>query len=540
VNIFRAACLLTAILVGGDFVAPARAQIRTPPVTPPPAAAVPAPVADALGRSTPHGTVLGFLAAARKGDNALARHYLNTTLPDDEAEALAQQLFVVLDTRLPARLTQVSGEPEGSRRNPLAPDEEPVGRIEGAAGTIDVIVERVKRPKAEPIWLFSRTTLDAIPDTYADITSATSWPWVPKILYKRIINVRIFDWLALVVGLPAFYFLTVLLNRALRAPVARLRRRAADSADAPVNPLPAPARLLLLSIASRRLFSTLPLSLLTRQVLTNAAVVIGICAIAWLAILLTAAIEHRAVRRLAPANYSGAVSLLRLGRRFFDVIVIIVGVLAIMRHFGIDVTPLLAGLGVGGIAVALAAQKTLENVIAGASLIFDQAVRVGDFLKVGPLEGTVEHIGLRSTRIRTLDRTVVSVPNGQIANMSLETLSARDKFWFHPTIGLRYETTPDQVRIVVDRIRAMLARHAEIDGASVRVRFLRLGTFSLDVEVFAYLYARDWPHFLEIQESLLLTITEIVRAAGAEIAFPSQTMYLSGGGAVAPELPVPK
>ena len=169
---------------------------------------------------------------------------------------------------------------------------------------------------------------------------------------------------------------------------------------------------------------------------------------------------------------------------------IFVGVLATLRHFGVDPTPALAGLGVGGIAVALAAQKTLENVIAGASLIFDQAVTTGDFLKMGEISGTVDHIGLRSTRIRTLDRTIVSVPNSQIANACLETLSARDKFWFHHVVGLRYETTPDQLRAVVDGIRGVLASQPLTDRDSVRVRFLRLGAFSLDVDVFAYLRAR--------------------------------------------------
>jgi MscS family membrane protein len=230
------------------------------------------------------------------------------------------------------------------------------------------------------------------------------------------------------------------------------------------------------------------------------------------------------------------VSLLRVGRRLVDLVVIIAAILAILRHFGVDPTPLLAGLGVGGIAVALAAQKTLENIIAGASLIFDQAVRVGDFLRVGTIEGTVDHIGLRSTRLRTLDRTVVSVPNSQIANMSLETLSVRDKFWLHPIFGLRYETTPDQMRLVLDGVRAMLVEHPQIDPGSVRVRFLRLGAFSLDVEVFAYVLARDWPQFLEIQEGLLLRITEIVNAAGTGIAFPSQTMYVeSVAGATIPQ-----
>src|SRR5262249_39613313 len=155
---------------------------------------------------------------------------------------------------------------------------------------------------------------------------------------------------------------------------------------------------------------------------------ITIVTLAWLLIVVNGVIERAVCRRIPSANLAAGVSVVRVGRRILDVLVIFAGVLAALRRFGVNPTPVLAGLGVGGIAIALAAQKTLENVIAGASLIFDQALRVGDALKIGEIQGTVDHIGLRSTRIRTLDRTIVTVPNGQVANMSLEILSARDRF----------------------------------------------------------------------------------------------------------------
>jgi MscS family membrane protein len=224
---------------------------------------------------------------------------------------------------------------------------------------------------------------------------------------------------------------------------------------------------------------------------------------------------------------SGSASVLRLVRRLVDGLVLLTGVLLILHHFDVNLSAAIAGFGVGGIAIALAAQKTLENVIAGISLIADQAVRVGDTLKTGDILGTVEDVGLRSTRIRTLDRTIVSVPNGQIANMSLETLSARDKFWFHPLLGLRYETTPLQLRSITAGIRKLLTQHSSVEADSVRVRFLRLGGSSLDVDVFAYVFSREWSEFLEIQQELLLSVMDIVKRAGTEIAFPSQTLYVA-------------
>ena len=220
--------------------------------------------------------------------------------------------------------------------------------------------------------------------------------------------------------------------------------------------------------------------------------------------------------------------MLRLVRRVADALAIAAGLLLLLHFVGIDPTAALAGLGIGGIAVALAAQKTLENVIGGLSIIFDQAVRVGDSIKFGETIGMVDYIGLRSTRIRTLDRAVLSVPNGQIANASIETLSARDKFWFHHVVGLGYETTAAQMRTVVDAIQSYLHAHPMTDrSGAIRVRFFRLGPFSLDVEVFAYVYARDWAAFMEAQQEMLLEVMGIIERNGVVIALPSQTLHLA-------------
>jgi MscS family membrane protein len=518
------ACVVALVLFSID------ARSQTVPGAAPAAAPAPAePPKDALGRSTPRGTVLGFLAAARKGDDALACQYLDTPLRGEAAEVLAHQLFVVLDARLPARLPQLSDAPEGSRSNPLSPDQEVVGRVQSAGRAVDIVLQRVGVGSAGPVWLFSGTTLDSVPELHAEITLLWEDVALPRFLTRtRVGGIRLFEWLAVILGLPLFYLMTVLLNRILTPLIGRAWRRVFKGSDLfGRSVLPAPARLLILAMAGRWLLARLPLSLLVRQFWTNLAILLTIVAVVWLLFLVNGELERYLRRRFPRTSSAAAASLLRVGRRVVDVLIVFAGVLVMLRRFGVDPTPVLAGLGVGGIAVALAAQKTLENVIAGASLIFDQAVRVGDFLKMGDVQGTVDHIGLRSTRIRTLDRTVVNIPNSQIANASLESFSARDKFWFHPVVGLRYETTSDQLRAVVDGIRQLLDEHPSVFRESVRVRFIRLGSFSLDVDVFAYLLARDWNHFLEIQERLLFAVTGIVDRAGAKIAFPSQTMYVA-------------
>ena len=481
---------------------------------------------DTLGRDNPRGTVLGFLTAIKKGNAEVAALYLNTPSRGADAAVLARQLAEVLDRRLPARLNQVSDAPEGSIPDPLKPDEDLVGAIKTADGELDITLERVDRGKAGKVWLFSRQTLASIPDVFAELNTAPLETYLPEFMLNvRLADIPLFEYLALFVGLPLLYVSTGLLNRALGWIIGSIRRRGGRNPNLK-NPqiLRGPARLLLVAVLIRLTLARVALPLLARQFWLTTAFFIAVAACTWWLLLLNSWGERYLLARGHASSGSG--SVLRLFRRLLDGVFLFAGFIFVLHHFSINLTAALAGLGVGGIAVALAAQKTLENVIAGISLIADEAVRVGDFLTVGDVQGTVEVVGLRSTRIRTLDRTLVTLPNGQIANMKVETLSARDKFWFHPIVSLRYETTPEQLDSVLADIREFLCAHSNLDPASVRVRFFRLGAFSLDIDIFAYAKSNDWSDFLRVQEELLLGIMDIVRRNGAEFAFPSQTLYL--------------
>jgi MscS family membrane protein len=471
--------------------------------------------------------VLGLLSAARKGNTGLAALYLDTPLRGADAEALASQLAAVINNRLPPRLNEISDEPEGSQRDPLKPDEDLVGVIQTANGNLDILVERVDRGKAGKVWLFSRKTLASIPDAFQELNKSPLERFLPDFMITtQVAEIPLFEWVAIFVGMPLVYLLTGVLNRILSLAAGIVRRRLSRNAALP-NPrvLRPPFRLLLLALVIRWLVSKVPLPLLARQFWSTTALMIVVVACMWLLMLLNEIGERSLVRRRR--SLSGAASALRLVRRLIDGLILFAGLLFTLHHFGINLTATLAGLGVGGIAVALAAQKTLENVIAGVSLIADQAVRVGDVLSLGDIQGTVEELGLRSTRIRTIDRTVVSLPNGQIANMRLETLSARDRFLFHPVVGLHYKTTAVELRSFSAGVRTLLSGQNNVDLASVRVRFVRFGASSIDVEIFAYVFASDWNNFLEIQEELLYGIMDMVQKVGATIALPSQTLYLA-------------
>jgi MscS family membrane protein len=217
------------------------------------------------------------------------------------------------------------------------------------------------------------------------------------------------------------------------------------------------------------------------------------------------------------------------------VVIVLIGVLGVLGTLGVNVSAAVAGLGVGGIAVALAAQKTLENLFGGISLFADRPVRVGDFCRYGTEVGTVEEIGLRSTRIRTLDRTVVAIPNSEFSNLKLENFAHRDRMRLWTLVGVRYETTPDQLRYLLTRLREILVAHPRILEDPARVRFVGFGSSSLDLDIYAYVRTSDYNEFLEISEDLNLRIMDIVSDAGSGFAFPSSTAYIAKDDGLDPE-----
>jgi MscS family membrane protein len=275
---------------------------------------------------------------------------------------------------------------------------------------------------------------------------------------------------------------------------------------------------------------TLPLVLAApaRRVLTGMATAVAFLALTWLVFRVIDIFGSVVEKRFEARGVGTANRFVPLGRKTLKGALGVLAVLVAVDSFTpFEVTALIAGLGVGGIAVALAAQKTLENVFGYLMIIGDHPVAEGDFCRFGDQVGTVEAFGLRSTRVRTLDRTVVTIPNAEFSAMKLENFAKRDRIRFHTVLGLRYETTPDQLRHVLVEIRRLLLSHAKVHPDPARVRFVGFGAYSLDVEITAYVSTVDWAEFLAIREDLLLRLMDIVASSGAGFAFPSQTTYLA-------------
>jgi MscS family membrane protein len=207
----------------------------------------------------------------------------------------------------------------------------------------------------------------------------------------------------------------------------------------------------------------------------------------------------------------------------------------VLRTLGVDVTPALAGVGIGGLALGLGAQKTFENLFGGVSILFDKVIVAGDVCKVNNQTGTVEDIGLRSTRLRTAERTVLSIPNGIMASTTLENLRFRDKFLCQQVIRLRYDLSPDHVRYVLEEIRELLLRNPKVEDASSRVRFIRFAEYALEIEIFCYILEVEYNAYLATQEELLFSIMQAIEKAAAVVALPTQTTFVTQDSWVNPE-----
>jgi MscS family membrane protein len=218
--------------------------------------------------------------------------------------------------------------------------------------------------------------------------------------------------------------------------------------------------------------------------------------------------------------------LLPLGRKLSKLILLALGLVAVLNELGFQVASLLAGLGIGGIALALAAQKTVENLFGSVAIGVDQPFRVGDFVRVEDVVGTVETIGMRSTRIRTLDRTIVTFPNGKLADLKAETFAVRDRFRLLVNLGLTYGTTEAQLRAVLSRTEEALRGEPKIWPDGFSVRFTEFRDSSLNVEVMAWFQMADWNEFTKLRQDLFLRFMRIVEEAGTAFAFPTRTIQL--------------
>jgi MscS family membrane protein len=524
------------------------------PVTPPAAAqappaaakAAPAVAEDPLRRETPRGAFMGFVEASQRGNRAAASEYLQwprQKMPVSKEEA-ADQLLFILNHGFEGNLDRLSRDPGGSVDDGLNVDRERAGTAVLANGErVDIYLARVTPPTGPAIWLVAADTVGDIPRMYEHAGLPQIERRLPKILTSASFGeLPLWVPLALLILVPVLFLVSRVFMELVLAALRlffRLRGRPVPVRRSQAwKALSWPSAFLLTIGLHRFISPQIGIPLLHRQYYSRTITVLLLAGVVWWLWRLVDLAAERMREHLVPVNPRTAQSVYVLGRRLLKGVAFLIALLAGLAAFGVDLTATLAGLGIGGVALAFASQKTLENVFSGIFVLSDRSIVVGDVCQIGQHVGEVVDVGLRSMQLRTMKRTVVYVPNGTLATMEVENLTRRDKFLFNPIVGLRYETTLEQLQRVTTDVRASLITDVRVENSTLRVRFVRFGAYSLDVEVFAYVQAADYPEFLAVQEELLMRIMGIVKYAGTGFAFPSQTMYMRPDSPALPALPV--
>jgi MscS family membrane protein len=350
-----------------------------------------------------------------------------------------------------------------------------------------------------------------------------------KLTHVKILHLPLTRWISFIVILPLLAVAARLLGLALIAVLRPfIRRIAKRDDDRAIELFKNPFSLFLLAVA---IFAYVPLteSTFSRLFWSQLAVTLVVVSLTWLAIRFIDVLADRVSRNYENTASSGRIGITRLVGQFSKGLAVVVAAATILAVAGINLTAVLTGLGVGGIAIAFAAQKTLENLFGGIMIASDQPIRVGDFCRAGEYSGTVEGIGLRSTRIRTMDRTLVSVPNGQLSVMSLENFALRDKIRLSHTVALQCDISAEQIRKVLEDVRKTVTSHEDIEQGSARVRLVGVRNGAIEIELFAYVATSSWERFLAVQEEILLAVIGIIQETGAALAYPG-SVPSSGDG----------
>jgi len=506
------------------------AQLPTS-ATPPPAKAEPTAPIDPLRRETPRSAVKGLLKYAEHQDFATAARYLQPTPGQDTDLAQLAKEFQALHARFKGDIALLSDDPNGTVEAGLPPGQVRAGVLAVGGTTVDVILVRVDDPAAGKIWLVSKETVASIPELYSQMESegpTAAERMVPASLRSRhLLGMSLAQWLGWLFSLPISWLLAWLLTFLLSLPrqiwynLRKLPFRTVWQ-----TPLGMPLRCIIAILMHAVFVYLLEPPLLYRVYYFRFLAALMAGCLAWLVSKIAdRGFDHAVNRRQTQSR--GGESILVLMQRLTRIIMLVIAFVAALALFGVNVKTTLAGLGIGGLAIALAAQKSLENLIGGVSLLMDKAVHVGDFCNIGGRLGTVEDIGLRSLRLRTLDQNLLVVPNGLLAQMQFENMKARPKLLINQTFSLRIETQVEQLRFVLDRVQSMLDEHPAIESGTSRIRVNDFAGAAFELELFAYGKTGDWAQFTAIRQDVIMKIAEIVEAAGTRFAAPTRLTYLS-------------
>ncbi len=485
---------------------------------------------DALDRGNPRSSIIGFLESTSAFNFEKAAEYLDLrNLPPEASDIggaeLARQLNHVLSRAVWLDDYTVSDSPAGAKGDGLPDYRDELLRVPMPEGAVPIWMQLVPRGDGVKIWKISNRSVALIPELYdhysysAPVEKVRAWfpgTW-------SFLGIEAFKWfLVLAIAIvcwPFYWVIGWILTRIFSSPSKPAYVYVKSLFTGPIVFL---AILVTMGVSLQNLGT----GAYAQQVL-NANTLMTI-AVVWICWSLLNLYKFTKKVKLIENGRRGAAKLLQPMTTLLKILISIFGLLFWLNNVGVNITTVLAGLGVGGLAVALALQKPIEDMMGALSIFAQAPIRVGDLCRYGPSVGMIEDIGLRTTRMRTLTNTVISIPNSKMAYAEIENLTYRKKIRYWPTLRLRYDTDPEQIKTLCSRIEKMLTDCDFVYDEGVRVRFTDFADDAILVKVHCFLITTDYPQSLEYGDALNLEIMRIVASEGARFALPGRTISMEG------------
>ena len=489
---------------------------------------------DEYDRGSPRSSTLGLAEALEKLDFEKAVHYMDLrnlpfTISEADGPDLARKLLIVADRSMIVDYEAISDDPDGHADDGLPRYRDRITTVKTRDGPVDILMQKVPRADGVFIWKLSNATVAQIPALNEEFGYGPIGDRLSLVFpHYYFLGMELWQWVVLTGLVVGAYMIawavTWLMFRLLTIHLKERRTRAERFINGPL-------RILIMVLIFRSTFDLVAPSLVARAIFEARTFLI--VAVVWILLGFIDLIMYRMAERMKKQGRADAVVLLRPATTAIKLTVVFVGIITWLDNVGYEVTTLLAGLGIGGIAVAFAAQRTLENLIGSITIFSSQPVHVGDFCRFGDKLGVVEEIGLRATQLRTLERSVVHIPNAKFSTDIIENLTQRDKILYRTRLRLSLQTTAAQMQDVLAGLRELIEQHEMIDQEASRARFLEFGEYAQEIELYVYIKTKDFVEYLQQREDINLSIRKIIEKSGTHLVVPARTTYLEGGNAPA-------
>ena len=476
-------------------------------------------IEDDFGRGSPRSSIENFLNVVRQSDYQKGVNYLDFSMVDQKIRKIPKEEVVrlfklVLDRSLWIDLPALSDDAQGFINDGVVENRDVVGYIPLKDQEIPVYVQRVSREDGVPIWKVAGISVNYLPELYVEYGDGPVGEaldgWVPDV---SILGLLVWQWIAMILIFVVAFLMAWLPTKLIAQQIIQRDYAMSKQVAAIVS---GPIRMLIFVLLARAACPLMGLSLEARQMTQGYTLLI--IAFTWALLSVISILRDFFVERLNNDERKSVAKLLHPLTTMLKIILVITASLVWLENLGFQASTIIAGLGIGGLAFALAAQKSIENLIAAITLYVSSPVKVGNLCQIGKHLGFIEEIGLRYTKVRTLDRTLVSISNSIFADLQLENYSERNRIRYKPELVLSYKTSKKKIKKVIVAIQTLLNEHESICDVPCRVRLANYLEYGVSISVMSYVDTTRFAVYAEVSNELNLAILDILDDHNVKLA----------------------